>query len=66
MELPESQDKSDKSNTDNLFNRNNSQTTVNRGAAPFPVAGIGASAGGLEALSDFLENLPERIQELLM
>jgi chemotaxis response regulator CheB len=53
MELPESQDKSDKSNTDNLFNRNNSQTTINRGAAPFPVAGIGASAGGLEALSDF-------------
>ena len=27
------------------------------GAAPFPVAGVGASAGGLEALKIFLENL---------
>jgi two-component system CheB/CheR fusion protein len=34
------------------------QTTA-KGAAPFPVAAIGASAGGLEALRSFLENLPE-------
>jgi two-component system, chemotaxis family, CheB/CheR fusion protein len=30
-----------------------------RAAAPFPVAAIGASAGGLEALRLFLENLPD-------
>lgn len=26
---------------------------------PFPIAGIGASAGGLEALEQFLKNVPE-------
>jgi len=40
------------------------QTTA-KGAAPFPVAAIGASAGGLEALRSFLENLL-KIQELVM
>lgn len=34
-------------------------STEDRGAAPFPIAGIGASAGGLEALRTFLENLPD-------
>ncbi|MBN2644284.1 MAG: PAS domain-containing protein [Desulfuromonadaceae bacterium] len=29
-------------------------------SAPFPIAGIGASAGGLEALEQFLRNVPER------
>ena len=28
--------------------------------APFVVVGVGASAGGLEALSDLLANLPEK------
>jgi two-component system CheB/CheR fusion protein len=28
-------------------------------AVPFPIVGIGASAGGLEALEQFLENVPE-------
>src|SRR4051812_50095825 len=30
-----------------------------RGEAPFPVVGIGASAGGLEAIGELLANLPE-------
>jgi two-component system CheB/CheR fusion protein len=30
------------------------------GPAPFPIIGIGASAGGLEALEQFLRNVPER------
>jgi two-component system CheB/CheR fusion protein len=30
------------------------------GAEPFPVVGIGASAGGLEALEQFLRHVPER------
>ncbi|MGW8186861.1 MAG: CheR family methyltransferase, partial [Desulfobacterales bacterium] len=29
-------------------------------ATAFPIVGIGASAGGLEALEDFFENLPEK------
>jgi len=36
-----------------------SSQVTERGAAPFPVAGIGASAGGLEAISAFLEHLPD-------
>ena len=31
-----------------------------RQAIPFPIAGIGASAGGLEAFSDLLRQLPEK------
>ncbi len=37
----------------------NSAQAHEKGAAPFPVAAIGASAGGLEALRLFLENLPQ-------
>jgi two-component system CheB/CheR fusion protein len=32
-----------------------------RPGAPFPIVGIGASAGGLEALEQFLRHVPERI-----
>jgi two-component system CheB/CheR fusion protein len=32
-----------------------------RAGAPFPIVGIGASAGGLEALEQFLRHVPERI-----
>jgi two-component system CheB/CheR fusion protein len=32
-----------------------------RAGAPFPIVGIGASAGGLEALEQFLHHVPERI-----
>jgi len=32
-----------------------------RVGAPFPIVGIGASAGGLEALDQFLRHVPERI-----
>ncbi|MCX6142290.1 MAG: PAS domain-containing protein, partial [Ignavibacteriales bacterium] len=35
------------------------QETVERTAAGFPIVGIGASAGGLEALELFLKNVPE-------
>jgi chemotaxis methyl-accepting protein methylase/PAS domain-containing protein len=31
-----------------------------QGRLPFPVVGIGASAGGLEALEQFLKNVPEK------
>jgi len=37
----------------------NSEEQTETGAAPFPVAAIGASAGGLEAIKTFLENLPD-------
>ncbi len=33
--------------------------TTNRDTVQFPIAGIGASAGGLEALEQFLSNVPE-------
>jgi chemotaxis response regulator CheB len=33
----------------------------NRPRQPFPIVGIGASAGGLEALELFLGNIPARI-----
>ena len=36
---------------------NNEAKTV---SGPFPVVGIGASAGGLEAYSELLHNLPEK------
>jgi chemotaxis response regulator CheB len=32
-----------------------------REAAPFPIVGIGASAGGLEVLEQFFTNMPETI-----
>ena len=31
-----------------------------RGDSTFPIVGLGASAGGLEALEDFLKHVPER------
>ncbi|TLP82197.1 chemotaxis protein CheB [Maribacter sp. ACAM166] len=34
-------------------------TTVNSKKSQFPIVGIGASAGGLEALEQFLANMPE-------
>lgn len=34
------------------------EDTVNKGTTAFPVVGIGASAGGLEALERFLTNVP--------
>src|SRR5437764_6840608 len=36
------------------------EATVPRQLEPFPVVGIGASAGGLEAFSEFLRHLPEK------
>lgn len=33
-------------------------TTVHQGSVPFPIVGIGASAGGLEALEQFLRQVP--------
>jgi two-component system CheB/CheR fusion protein len=35
------------------------QTAVSTAAAPFPIVGIGASAGGLEALEHFLSRVPK-------
>ncbi len=35
------------------------QATATRAAAAFPIIGIGASAGGFEALEQFLEHVPE-------
>lgn len=35
------------------------QETVKKTSADFPIVGIGASAGGLEALEKFLRNVPE-------
>jgi len=35
------------------------QKTINNNTADFPIVGIGASAGGLEALEQFLRNVPE-------
>src|SRR4051794_13599328 len=32
-----------------------------RPSIPFPIVGVGASAGGLEALSELVANLPDRI-----
>src|SRR5260370_10219162 len=39
------------------------QERKNRGALtrhPFPIVGVGASAGGLEAISEFLRHIPEK------
>lgn len=36
----------------------NKKQPTERGAAPFPIAGLGASAGGLTAIESLLENLP--------
>ncbi len=33
--------------------------SLHRGDGPFPIVGIGASAGGLEALEQFLEHMPQ-------
>jgi len=45
-------------NSGNISKKTKELPPEERGAAPFPVAGIGASAGGVEALGNLLENLP--------
>ena len=57
MDHSQPKDRPGKRNT-NKSNEIDPLISVNSGAVNFPIAGIGASAGGLEALSDFLENLP--------
>ena len=50
-----------KSSVVKMKSRNRVSTVApNSQAAPFPIAGIGASAGGLEAFSELLRQLPEK------
>ena len=49
-----------KSSVVTMKSRNRASTaTLTARAIPFPIAGIGASAGGLEAFSELLHQLPE-------
>src|ERR1700712_2259094 len=44
-----------------LPEQSNTEDLIPQGSLPFPVVGIGASAGGMEALVRFFENAPARM-----
>ncbi|MGM0442060.1 MAG: CheR family methyltransferase [Elusimicrobiota bacterium] len=44
-----------------MRNKEKDKNNSNREEADFPVVGIGSSAGGLEALNSFMDNMPEKV-----